>query len=64
MIHNQKRGIGMRAEEGDETVADYAAQAAETNSRIRKSSQRLTGRRIAGIARRFAQLWKGEHGAN
>jgi hypothetical protein len=53
----------MRAEEGDETVNEYAVQAAETRNRIRRSSQPLTGRRIAGIARRFAQLWKGEHGS-
>jgi hypothetical protein len=49
----------MRAEEGDETVNEYAVQAAQTQSRIR--SQRLTRNRIAGIARRFAHLWKGEH---
>jgi hypothetical protein len=48
----------MRAEEGDETVNEYAAQAAQTQNRIR--SQRLTGSRIAGIARRFAHLWKGQ----
>jgi hypothetical protein len=50
----------MRAEEGDETVNEYTAKAAQTQSRIR--SQRLSGSRIAGIARRFAHLWKGEHG--
>lgn len=49
----------MRAEEGDETVNEYADKAAQTQNRIR--SQRLTGSRIAGIARRFAHLWKGEH---
>jgi hypothetical protein len=51
----------MRAEEGDETVNEYAAQAAQTQNRIR--SQRLSGSRIAGMARRFAHLWKGEHPA-
>ncbi len=49
----------MRAEEGDETVNEYAVKAAETQNKIR--SQRLTGSRIAGIARRFVHLWKGEH---
>jgi hypothetical protein len=50
----------MRAEEGDETVKDYAREGQETLGRI-KASQ-AAGGRLGGIARRFAKLWRGERG--
>jgi hypothetical protein len=51
----------MRAEEGDETVKDYAKEGRETLGRI-KSSQHAGGR-LGDIARRFAKLWRGQRGA-
>jgi hypothetical protein len=51
----------MRAEEGDETVNDYAAEGKETLGRI-KGSQR-SGLRLGDVARRFAGLWRGDHGS-
>lgn len=48
----------MRAEEGDESVKDYAAEGKQTLGRI-KSSQR--GGRLGDVARRFAKLWGGGH---
>ncbi len=51
----------MRAEEGDETVNDYAVEGKQTLARI-KTSQR-TGSRLGEVARRFAKLWRGEHGS-
>ncbi len=50
----------MRAEEGDETVNDYAIEGKQTLGRI-KSSQRA-GARVGDVARRFVRLWRGEHG--
>jgi len=50
----------MRAEEGDETVNDYAVEGRQALGRI-KSSQR-SGNRLGAVARRFAKLWRGEHG--
>ncbi|MCV7199857.1 hypothetical protein [Mycobacterium angelicum] len=47
----------MRAEEGDESVQDYAAEGQQALSRIKSSRRGGLGR----IAHRFAQLWKGEH---
>lgn len=46
----------MRAEEGDESVKDYAAEGKQTLGRI-KSSQR--GGKLGDLARRFAKLWGG-----
>ncbi len=48
----------MRAEEGDESVKDYAAEGKETLGRI-KASQHAGGR-LDAIARRFARLWRGQ----
>jgi len=50
----------MRAEEGDESVKDYAAEGRETLGRI-KASQHAGGR-LGDIARRFARLWRGPRG--
>ncbi|OBH74633.1 hypothetical protein [Mycobacterium scrofulaceum] len=50
----------MRAEEGDETVKDYAAEGKQTLGRI-KASQR-SGNRIGDVAKRFARLWRGDRG--
>jgi len=50
----------MRAEEGDESVEDYAAEGEQTLRRI-KGSQRA-GARLGEAARRFARSWRGEHG--
>jgi hypothetical protein len=50
----------MRAEEGDESVKDYAAEGRETLGRI-KASQHAGGR-LGDIARRFATLWRGQPG--
>lgn len=49
----------MRAEEGDETVKDYAAEGKQTLGRI-KASQRA-GNRLGDVAKRFAKLWRGDH---
>lgn len=51
----------MRAEEGDETVKDYAAEGEQTLNSI-KGSQRA-GSRLGDVARRFARFWRGEHGS-
>jgi hypothetical protein len=51
----------MRAEEGDETVKDYAAEGEQALDRI-KGSQR-SGNRLGQVARRFAGLWRGGHGS-
>jgi hypothetical protein len=50
----------MRAEEGDESVKDYAAEGKETLGRI-KASQHAGGR-LDAIARRFARLWRDQRG--
>ncbi len=50
----------MRAEEGDETVKDYANEGRETLGRIKASRQ--GGGRLGDIARRFAILWRGKRG--
>jgi hypothetical protein len=50
----------MRAEEGDESVKDYANEGRETLGRI-KASQHAGGR-LGDIARRFASLWRGQRG--
>ena len=49
----------MRAEEGDETGKDYAAEGKQTLGRI-KASQRA-GYQLGDVARRFARLWRGDH---
>lgn len=49
----------MRAEEGDETVKDYAAEGKQALGRI-KASQRA-GTRLGDVAKRFARLWRGDH---
>ncbi|BBY40746.1 hypothetical protein MMAN_48800 [Mycobacterium mantenii] len=52
----------MRAEEGDETVKDYASEGREALGRI-KASQHAGGR-LGNIARRFAGLWgRGQRGS-
>lgn len=51
----------MRAEEGDETVKDYAVEGRQALGRI-KASQRAGGR-LGAVARRFAKLWRGDHAA-
>ncbi|MEB4207717.1 hypothetical protein [Mycobacterium sp. 94-17] len=51
----------MRAEEGDETVNDYAKEGREALGRI-KASQHAEGR-LGDIARRFAGLWRGRRGS-
>jgi hypothetical protein len=48
----------MRAEEGDETVEDYAVEGRETLGRI-QAIQRAGGKRLGEIAGRFARLWRG-----
>ena len=50
----------MRAEEGDETVKDYATEGKQTLGRIKDSQH--AGGRLGDVARRFARLWRGEHG--
>ncbi|WP_197513711.1 hypothetical protein [Mycobacterium sp. 1165178.9] len=50
----------MRAEEGDETVKDYANEGRETLGRIKASQH--GGGRLGDIARRFASLWLGRRG--
>lgn len=47
----------MRAEEGDESVKDYANEGRETLGRIKASQH--AGDRLGDIARRFASLWRG-----
>ncbi|WP_197514310.1 hypothetical protein [Mycobacterium sp. E342] len=49
----------MRAEEGDETVGDYAAEGQQALGRI-KASQ-WAGSRLGDVARRFSRLWRGDH---
>ncbi len=49
----------MRAEEGDETVSDYAAEGKQALGRI-KASQ-WAGSRLGDVARRFSRLWRGDH---
>lgn len=51
----------MRAEEGDESVKDYAAEGKQTLGRI-KASQR-SGNRLGDVAKRFARLWRGDRGS-
>jgi hypothetical protein len=51
----------MRAEEGDETVGDYAAEGKQALGRI-KASQR-SGNPLREVARRLARLWRGDHEA-
>lgn len=48
----------MRAEEGDETVEDYAIEGRQTLGRI-QAIQRAGGKRLGEIAGRFARLWRG-----
>lgn len=50
----------MRAEEGDESVKDYANEGKETLGKI-KDSQRGTTR-LGDVARRFARMWRGDPG--
>jgi hypothetical protein len=52
----------MRAEEGDETVEDYAVEGKQALSRI-KDSQSEAGSRIGRVARRFLGLWQDEPGS-
>ena len=49
----------MRAEEGDESVKDYADEGKQTMNRI-KGLQRPGGL-VGDVARRFAKLWRGDH---
>ena len=51
----------MRAEEGDETVKDYANEGRETLGRIKASQH--GGGRLGDIARRFASLWRDQRGS-
>ncbi|MDD4865974.1 MAG: hypothetical protein PHQ28_02290 [Mycobacterium sp.] len=51
----------MRAEEGDETVNDYAAAGRQAQSRIKGSHWR--GNRLGALARRFARFWRGDRGS-
>lgn len=55
------RRLDMRAEEGDETVDDYAAAGRQALSRVRGS--RWARSRLGALARRFARFWRGEHGS-
>jgi hypothetical protein len=48
----------MRAEEGDETVEDYAVEGRQTLGRI-QAIQRSGRRRLGEIAGRFARRWGG-----
>jgi hypothetical protein len=48
----------MRAEEGDETVNDYAAEGKQTLGRI-KDTQRQ-GSPLGRVVRRIAKLFRGE----
>lgn len=50
----------MRAEEGDESVKDYAKESRETLGRIKASQH--GGGRLGAIPRRFARLWRGPRG--
>ncbi|OBH51083.1 hypothetical protein [Mycobacterium sp. E2479] len=52
----------MRAEEGDETVKDYANEGRETLGHIKASQHR--GGRLGDIARRFASMWRGQRGTD
>ncbi|MEM6106526.1 hypothetical protein AAHS21_09675 [Mycobacterium sp. 050272] len=49
----------MRAEEGDESVDDYAREGKQTHDRI-KDAQR-TGSPLGRIAQRVAKFFRGEH---
>ena len=51
----------MRAEEGDESVKDYANEGRETLGRIKASQH--GGGRLGDIARRFAGMWRGRRGS-
>ena len=51
----------MRAEEGDESVKDYANEGRETLGRIKAAQH--GGGRLGAIARRFATLWRGPRGS-
>ncbi|GAB3011510.1 hypothetical protein [Mycobacterium bourgelatii] len=53
----------MRAEEGDETVNDYAEEAKHTKSKIDSARSRAEIRPRT-LARRFFRLWRGEHGSH
>jgi hypothetical protein len=50
--------VRMRAEEGDETVNDYAVEGKQTRDRI-KEEQRA-GSPLGGIVQRIAKLFRGE----
>ncbi|BBZ47201.1 hypothetical protein [Mycobacterium parmense] len=47
----------MRAEEGNESVQDYAEDSRQTLGKIRESQR--AGGRLGDIARRFARAWRG-----
>lgn len=49
----------MRAEEGDETVDDYAAEGRQAMGKIKGAQHPRS--RLQGVARRFATLWRGDH---
>jgi hypothetical protein len=49
----------VRAEEGDETVNDYAIEGKETLGRI-NDSQRAGSPLLSRVVRLFAKFWRGE----
>lgn len=52
----------MRAEEGDETVHDYAEDAKQAKAKI-DSARRRAQVRPRTLARRFFSVWRGDHGS-
>ncbi|CDO90999.1 hypothetical protein [Mycobacterium triplex] len=49
----------MRAEEGDETVNDYAREGKQTHDRIEEA--RRAGSTLGRVAQRIAKFFRGEH---
>ncbi|MEE6136770.1 hypothetical protein SKC41_10530 [Mycobacterium sp. 050128] len=49
----------MRAEEGDESVNDYARKGKQTHDRIKQA--RRSGGPVGRIAQRLAKFFRGEH---
>jgi hypothetical protein len=50
---------GMRADDGDETVDDYAAEGRQAPGKIKGAQYPRSG--LRGVARRFSTRWRGDH---
>lgn len=49
----------MRADDGDETVDDYAAEGRQAPGKIKGAQYPRSG--LRGVARRFSTRWRGDH---